>query len=82
MIAKGVITHQYDKSLWTKNLALLIIVSSVFPFFISGCRADTAHSHEQWLTAWLDEPTCALPCWEGSTPGVCTAGYPAMQEQR
>ena len=53
------------------NFRKILVAISVILLF-GGCRADTAHSHEQWLTAWLDEPTCALPCWEGITPGVST----------
>jgi hypothetical protein len=28
--------------------------------------------HEQWITDWLDHPTCQPPCWENITVGTTT----------
>lgn len=50
---------------------IIIFLSCVVCF---GCDISMFIPEEvplsEWMTKWLEDPTCQIPCWEGLTPGV------------
>ncbi len=46
-------------------LTLLFLISCGFPGSFTTSPTNTPR--EQWVTDWLDNPTCQPPCWENIT---------------
>jgi hypothetical protein len=52
------------------NLIILLLIPLLF-----GCTSTPTPSYaprSAWITKFLEEPTCQLPCWENIVPGEMT----------
>jgi hypothetical protein len=56
------------------SMRVILILSGLFGcrlFLNSGSPTPTPLP-PAWFTAWLHDPVCQPPCWEGITPGMTT----------
>ena len=57
-----------------------MIFASFIVLWLASCRLLSRESptpitippREQWITNWLEHPTCQSPCWENITVGTTT----------
>ncbi len=62
-----------------KPIRLVMLSVGLVVLWLSSCVLARTPStptevvpREQWITYWLEQPNCQLPCWENITPGTTT----------
>jgi hypothetical protein len=53
-----------------KIAAGLIILSCAGCAIVGDPFSSKNPPMTDWMNAWIDSPTCQIPCWEGLTPGI------------